>query len=288
MYDRSLVSRRTVMQGLCAGLASAAGSITNAFAAQGVLARAKASGSLVVGISSERPYAFIDVDGRLKGALPDVLLAALKLHGLKKLEARVVDFNALIPGLSARRFDVIGTGMYIRPARCRSIAFSNPITRTGGGLIVRKANPIVARTLADLAAAAGIKVGTQSGSSQVEQLIKVGVPRERMVLFARADEAVAGLQARRCDVVYFPALQVNEILNTFKDSGLARVERFETELNYQAFGVRKEDDDLRAAINEGIARMIADGSLLGIIRGYGYGQREAPDGRMTADKLCVG
>ncbi len=108
------------------------------------------------------------------------------------------------------------------------------------------------------------------------------------MLFARADEAVAGLQARRCDVVYFPALQVNEILNTFKDSGLTRVEGFATELNYQAFGLRREDDDLRAAINQGIARMIADGSLLKIIEAYGYGESEIPNPQITANQLCVG
>jgi polar amino acid transport system substrate-binding protein len=285
MYDPLSISRRTVVKGLGA---IAAASVTEAFAAQSTLARARTAGRLVVGISSERPYAFLEVDGRLRGAVPDVLLAALKPQGLRRLEAQVVDFNALIPGLNAGRFDVIGTGMYIRPARCRSIAFSNPITRTGGGLIVRKADPIVAGSLADLAQDVNLRVGTQSGSTQVEQLIKAGVPRHRMVLFARADEAVAGLQAKRCDVVYFPALQVNEILNTFKDSGLARVERFATEMNYQAFGVRKQDDDLRAAINAGVARMIADGSLLTIIQGYGYGQREIPDPRMTADDLCTG
>jgi polar amino acid transport system substrate-binding protein len=273
---------------LYASAALGASSITDVFAAPASLARIKTSGSLLVGISSERPYAFLDLGGRLRGAMPEVLLAALKPHGLQKLESHVVDFNALIPGLNARRFDVIGTGMYIRPARCRSIAFSNPITQTGGGLIVRKAHPVSARSLADLARAANIKVGTQSGSTQVEQLIKVGLPRQRMVLFARADEAVAGLQARRCDVVYFPALQVNEILNTFKDSSLTRVAGFATELNYQAFGLRREDDDLRAAINQGIARMIADGSLLKIIRAYGYGESEIPNPQVTANQLCAG
>jgi polar amino acid transport system substrate-binding protein len=285
MNDPLPISRRTVVKALCA---IAAASVTQAFAAQSTLARARTAGRLVVGISSERPYAFLDVDGRLRGAVPDVLLAALKPQGLQRLDAQVVDFNALIPGLNAGRFDVIGTGMYIRPARCRSIAFSNPITRTGGGLIVRKADPIAAGSLADLAQDVNLTVGPQSGATQVEQLIKAGVPRHRMVLFARADEAVAGLQAKRCDVVYFPALQVNEILNTFKDGSLARVERFATEMNYQAFGVRKQDDDLRAAINAGVARMIADGSLLTIIQGYGYGQREIPDPRMTAGDLCAG
>ena len=89
-------------------------------------------------------------------------------------------------------------------------------------------------------------------------------------------------------MIYFPALQVNEILNLYKDSTLVRVPRFETELNYQGFGVRNHDEDLRAAINGGIAARIADGGLLKIIQAYGYGESEVPNPKMTADKICAG
>lgn len=287
MTKTFLINRRTVLQGLGVGAVVAATG-AKAFAAEGTLERAKASGKLVVGIANERPYGFVDTDGSLKGAIPEVLLAALASQGVKQLEAQIVDFNALIPGLNAGRFDVIGAGMYIRPARCEAIAFSNPITQTGGGLVVRKDAPISAKSLADLGKDNNLKIGTQSGSSQVEELTKAGVPRDRMVLFARVDEAVSGLQAKRCDVIYFPALQVNEILATFKSTDIARVEGFETDLNYQALGLRKEDESLRAAINEGISKMIADGSLLKIISAYGYGEREIPNVAMTADKLCAG
>lgn len=290
MTKQFLISRRTALKGLCAGAAavSAAGLPRAGFAAESTLDRAKAAKSLVVGIANERPYGFVDTSGKLQGAIPDVLLAALKPHGIEKLEAQIADFNALIPGLNAGRFDVIGAGMYIRPARCEAIAFSNPITQTGGGLVVRKGSTLAAKGLADLAKDTSLKIGTQSGSSQVEELLKAGVPRDRLVLFARVDESVSGLQAKRCDVIYFPALQVNEILTTFKTGDLARVEGFETELNYQALGLRKADESLRAAINQGIAKMIADGTLLKIISSYGYGEREVPNTAVTAEKLCAG
>lgn len=284
-----LISRRAALKGFCAG--AAAVSVTGlprAFAAESTLERVKAARSIVVGIANERPYGFVDTNGKLQGAIPDVLLAALKSQGIEKLEAQIVDFNALIPGLNAGRFDVIGAGMYIRPARCEAIAFSNPITQAGGGLVVRKGTSLAVKGLADLAKDAKLKVGTQSGSSQVEELLKAGVPRDRLVLFARVDESVAGLQAKRCDVIYFPALQVNEILNTFKTADVARVDGFETELNYQALGLRKADETLRVAINGGISKLIADGTLLKIIGSYGYGEREIPNTAMTAEKLCAG
>lgn len=285
-FNSQIMSRRLLIQGL--GIGSALMMTGGrAFSQDGVLARAKASGVLTVGIANEKPYGFVDADGKLQGTIPEILLAVLEPHGIKKLEAHVADFNALIPGLVAGRFDVVGAGMYIIPSRCKAIAFSNPVTQTGGGLLVRTDNPVSAANLEDLAKQPELKIGTQSGTSQVEELAKAGVPRERIVLFARVDEAVAGLQADRCDVIYFPALQVNELLKLYGSQGITRVEGFATPLNYQAFGVRQSDTDLLSAIDEGVARIIKEGKLLKIIEAYGYGEREIPGAEATASKLCA-
>lgn len=281
------ISRRSVLVGV--GAASTILLAGRAASAQeGALEKAKASGKLRVGIANEKPYGYIDTDGSMKGAVPDLLRTILEPLGIKDLEAQVADFNALIPGLNAGRFDIIGAGMYVNPQRCQAIAFTNPFTQTGGGLIARKGENLKVANLEDLAGQSEVKVGTQSGTSQVQELSKAGVSRERVVLFARADEAVAGLQANRCDVIYFPSLQVNELMNMYKDQGLERIEGFTTPLNYQAFGLRKDDADLVAALNEGIATAVKDGTLLKIIQGYGYGEREIPDDGKTSEAICAG
>lgn len=286
MSSNYMLNRRTALKALTAGTLMAALGPRTGWAAETTLAKAKASGVLTVGISNERPYAYVDTDGSLKGAIPEVLQAALKDQGIAKLEAQIVDFNALIPGLNAGRFDIIGSGMYIRPKRCEVIAFTNPITQAGGALVVRGDSTVSPKGLDDLAKLPNFKVGTQSGTAQVEELTKAGVARGDMVLFAREDEAVSGLLAKRTDGIYFPALQANEILKKFPDSKFKRIDGFTTALNYQAFGLRKGDDDLREALNAGIAKIIADGSLLKIIEQHGYGKTEIPDPAMTAEKLC--
>lgn len=281
------MSRRSVLTGIAAAsTVLLAGRTTSARA--GALEQAKTSGKLKVGIANEQPYGYIDTDGSLKGAVPDLLRTIIRPLGIEELEAQVADFNALIPGLSAGRFDVIGAGMYVNPQRCQAIAFTNPFTQTGGGLIARKGANLKVASLEDLAAQDTIKVGTQSGTSQVQELSKAGVSRDRVVLFARVDEAVAGLQAERCDVIYFPSLQVNELLNIYKDQDLERIEGFGTPLNYQAFGLRKADTNLVSVLDDGIAAAIKDGTLLKIIQGYGYGEREIPDAGKTAASICAG
>ncbi|TIV90027.1 MAG: transporter substrate-binding domain-containing protein, partial [Mesorhizobium sp.] len=106
--------------------------------AQSTMDRIAKDGVVRVGIANEKPYGYVDTDGKVKGAIPDVIAAILTPHGVKELKAEVVDFNGLIPGLNANRFDIIGAGMYITPPRCDAILFTNPVTRSGAGFIALK------------------------------------------------------------------------------------------------------------------------------------------------------
>jgi len=286
------VSRREL---LGTGLAAAGVAFMPATArADATLDRIKNAGKVIVGIANEKPYGYVETDGRLVGAVPDVILAALELHGVKEMQAEIVEFNALIPGLNAERFDIIGAGMYIRPKRCEAIAFTDPVTRAGYGFATLAGNPKSVRSIADVAAHADAIVGTQNGSAQVEELQKAGVPTERVVLFSNATEALAGLKASRCDAIYFPGLELNELLKTANDPAVERVADFQQvigadgqpDFGYSALGLRQADTDLKAALDAEIGKMLASGKLLEIISKYGYGSDELPTANDTAERLC--
>lgn len=286
------VSRRTV---LGTGVAVAGTMMLPMRArADATLDRIKNQGKVIVGIANEKPYGYVETDGRLVGAVPDVILAALEPHGVKEMAAEIVEFNALIPGLNANRFDIIGAGMYIRPKRCEAVAFTNPVTRAGYGFAALKGNPKGVHSTAELAKHADAVVGTQNGSAQVEELQKAGVPTDRVVLFSNATEALAGLKAARVDVIYFPGLELNELLKTANDPAVERVADFQQvigadgqpDFGYSALGLRQADTDLKAALDTEIAKMLASGKLLEIISKYGYGQDELPTADDTAERLC--
>jgi polar amino acid transport system substrate-binding protein len=286
------VSRRELL-GL--GLAVSAVTLAPVSAwADSTLDRIKSTGKVGVGIANEKPYGFVETDGRLVGAVPDVIVAALAPYGVKAMQAEIVEFNALIPGLNAGRFDIIGAGMYIRPKRCEAIAFSNPMTRLGYGFAALKGNPKGVHSIADVAKKTDAVVGTQNGSAQVEELQKAGVPSGQVVLFANATEALAGLKASRCDVIYFPSLELNEVLKTANDPSVERVADFkqvvdehgDPDYGYSALGLRQADKDLKAALDAEIGKMLTSGKLLEIIAKYGYGQDELPTPKDTAERLC--
>jgi len=261
--------------------------------AETTLERIKSSGTVTVGIANERPYGFVETDGTLAGAIPDIIAAALKPHGVNALKVEVVEFSAMIPGINAKRFDIIGAGMYINPTRCQAIIFSNPVTRAGYGFAALAGNPKGVHSLADLAKSDAL-VGTQNGSAQVEELTKAGVPQDRVVLFANATEALAGMKAQRVDVIYFPGLELGDLLKTANDAAVERVEPFQQEIGadgkpqygYSALGLRQADADLQSVLNEEISKMLASGQLLEIISKYGYGKDELPTPEDTAERLC--
>ncbi len=140
-----------------------------------VFANARRTGSLRVGIANEKPYGYIDGNGGLQGAMVELLRAVLAPYGITQVNAQIADFNALVPSLLANRIDLIGAGMYIRPSRCGSIAFSDPVSRIGGSFLVKKGNPKNLHRLADVTRQPAVKIGTQPGVDQQQEVVQSGV-----------------------------------------------------------------------------------------------------------------
>jgi polar amino acid transport system substrate-binding protein len=261
-----------------------------------VFTKARGSGTLRVGIANEKPYGFIDSNGTLQGAMVELLKAVLAPYGIKHFDARIADFDALVPSLLANRTDLIGAGMFVRPSRCGSIAFSDPVSRIGGSFLVKAGNPKHLYSLGDVTRQPTVKVGTQPGVDQQQEVVQSGVSSQQIVLFAKDTEALAGLQAGRVDAIYFPALELNALLATSREAGLERAEPFEQPIgsdgkpiyHYQAFGLRKEDTDLLEAVNRSIATLLASGELLRILGAFGYTQSDMPDAGIKAAEICSG
>src|SRR5262245_32594997 len=251
---------RGILNGMAIG-ALLAGAVATPAMSASTLEAAKESGKVVVGLADEKPYAYIETDGRVTGAIVEVLRAALEPLGIKNIEANVNEFSALVPGVMASRFDIIGAGMYVTPKRCESIAFTNPLTQIATVLAAKAGNPQNIHSLEDIAASSSLKVGSQLGTAQVDDLHRAGIPDDRIVLFSRDTEGLAGLQAGRVDAIYYPALEIAELIAKSGSSDVERVEPFTVAkgedgkplLNFQSLGFRKDDTDFIAAINKQIA-----------------------------------
>lgn len=85
------------------------------------------------------PNQFIDEAGQMQGINPDLCNAMVEKLGLKVKWTNLA-FPGLIPGLQAKRFDALCTGVFVNPDRLK-IMNMVPYVRWGEGLLVKAGNP---------------------------------------------------------------------------------------------------------------------------------------------------
>jgi octopine/nopaline transport system substrate-binding protein len=250
----------------------------------GLAAPAQAKDWTKVVIATEgafAPYNLVRPDGKLDGfeiELGNDLCARLKLQ----CEFIVSDWNSIIPGLQAGKFDAIMSGMSITPKRLEVINFSLPYTQAPSTFAVMKDGPMAnlpdtgkrvslddkAATEAavkDLAPALkGHIVGVQVSTIQADVLNTYFKGLVEIRTYGKTEEHDLDLQARRVDLVM---ASTNYFVSTLSKPGgdqmkLAGPLFVGGPLGQgSAIGLRKGDTDLKALFDKAIRAAEADGSM---------------------------
>lgn len=256
------------------------------------LERIRESGVVRVGFANEAPYAYIDTrTGRLTGEAPELARLIFRQLGVAEIEGVLTEFGSLIPALKAGRFDVIAAGMYITPARCEEVLFSNPTYAIGEAFIVRAGNPLGLHGYRDLLETPGATLGIVSGAIQLQYARKIGIPDDRIRIFPNAPSAVDGVAAGRASAYAGTDLTVNDLLGK-TSAALERATPFEDlvidgELikGHGAFGFRKTDKALHDAFNQVLSATVGTPRHLELIEQFGFSRDMLP-GKITAAELC--
>ena len=246
-----------------------------------------------VGFANEAPYAYLDpATGRLTGEAPEVARAVLAELGVERVEGVLTEFGALIPGLQAGRFDLIAAGMYITPARCREVAFSNPTYAIGEALIVRAGNPERLHAYEDLARHPRATLAVVTGAIQRGYALAAGVPEARIAVFGDAPSALAAVASGRADAYAGTSLTVADLLAKAGDARLARAEPFRDPIvdgaparGHGAFVFRKRDTGLRRAFDLVLADYLGTPAHAAAVAPFGFAREHLP-GAATAARLC--
>ncbi|UCI32014.1 ectoine/hydroxyectoine ABC transporter substrate-binding protein EhuB [Mesorhizobium sp. B4-1-4] len=274
-----------------AALAVALGGASTADA-QEALARAQKTGQVTVGIFNQAPWGFVDANGEIKGQSVDVLKAAFAPLGIAKVDAVVADFGALIPGLQAGRFDVIAAGLYIKPERCKQVAFGNPDLRMGDALLVLKGNPKSLHSYADVAQKNDVNLSAGKGSVEYQFALDAGIPKNRLFAFPDTTAELSALLSGRVDAMAETTATVNALAPASD-----KVERAlpftqpvsadgKTVYGYPALAFRQADSDFRDAYNDQLKKLRESGKLLDIVKAYGFTETDLPPADLTAADLC--
>ena len=261
---------------LAAAVASAAVAATAPAAwSETTLERLQSSGTAKIAIANEPPYSSIDGDGNIGGAAPDVARAVLKELGVENVEAVVVDYGAMIPGLLAKRFDLVAAGLYIKPERCNAVLFSEPDVCDAEAFAVKAGNPKGLNTYADIASA-GAVVGVCGGCAEEGYALDAGVARANVVVFPDGASGISMLQNGRIDAVALAGLSVTDLVRKANDPGLEVVYPVaDAPQSCAGAAFRPADKTFRDAYDAALSKLKAAGSFAEITDTYGFATQTA-------------
>ena len=231
-----------------------------ALAAVTGLAQAKDWTTIRVGTDATYPpFESVDSAGNFLGFDIDILNAIC--DDIKaKCTYMNQDFDGIIPALLAGKFDVIDSSISITPEREKTIDFTDKYYNTPAAIMVGKDSGIKGATADDLA---GKSVGVQSSTTHAAYAEKTFTKSE-IKYYPSLDQAKLDLASGRIDAINDDVVVLSDWLKT-SDGACCKIAATikpvpEIHGIGAGFGLRKEDGDLKALLNKGIADIRANGT----------------------------
>jgi polar amino acid transport system substrate-binding protein len=181
-------------------------------------------------------------------------------------------FAGIIPALLAKKCNLIISGMNDTAERQKQVDFVDYL-KVGQGLLVKAGNPKNIKTLDDLSGkAVAVQLGTTNKDAldaKNKELVAAGKPKIDIQTFEQDTDAFQQLALGRVDVysgdspvcAYYAA----------KPENAGKYEVGGTPIDPIPIGIaiRKEDADLKTAVQAAIDAMYADGTLKSIVDKWG-------------------
>jgi polar amino acid transport system substrate-binding protein len=224
----------------------------------------------VLKVGSDVAYAPIesfDKDGKtIIGVDPDIAAALSKQLGVK-LTLQNGTFDGLITSLRSKRIDLIMSAMSDTPERQKSIDFVDYFT-AGTSILVKRGNPDKINSLDDFC---GRTIALQRGTTQddvataQQTKCKAAGKPLKVLKFDRDTEALLQLKQGRAvaDMNDFPVAAYNA--QTSGGGNDFEVVGEQIEAGPYGIGVRKEDTQLRDALQKALQAIIANGDYAKIL-----------------------
>jgi polar amino acid transport system substrate-binding protein len=275
---RNSFFRRGGLSAVLAALAVLIGTSSGA-RSQGLLDEAKARGELVLGTEMQyAPFEFLDNSTPTGYSIDLFSLVAADL-GVK---TRYLDlpFASVIPGLEAKKFDIVEATTTITKARMERYYFTLPIAVATVALVKRKGDTSV-QTPADIA---GKVVGGTKGSAQTKLLqdyvktLPGGV--KEIKEYIGSPNAYADLEAGRIVAVAGSLPNLAYLVKTRPDTFELVLPAFGPEA-YFGWMARKDDSSkqLVDAINASLVNLAKNGKLKELqVRWFGVEMNLPADG----------
>lgn len=256
------------------------------------LQQIKKSGTIRIAVANEIPYGYMKGDTAV-GLGPSVAKKVLAEMGINKIKWTVIPFGSLIPSIKADRVDMVASSQAVKPMRCSQVAYSEPNTTYGEGLLVKKGNPQNIHSYDDFVNNSKLKMGIVTGADQLGFAQKMHFKSAQIVTLRANADAPAAVATGRIDAYAGTQLTV---ANLAKKSG--RTEQAEpftdpvidgkTTRSWGGFTFAKGNDSLRQAFDAKLAAFQKTDEWRQILMKYGLDKQSIDDvHKKTLKQLCA-
>jgi polar amino acid transport system substrate-binding protein len=288
---RGFLTRSAAVGGLLTvpGLLTACSKTSTGDSGASKLAQLKKQGYVRVAYANEAPYGY-EENGKLQGEAPTLHQTIFKALGIDELRPTFAEFDGLIPGLQAGKYDVISAGMAIIPDRCEKALFSEPEFISPTAMMVKKGNP---KNLTDLASAkkAGATVGVLAGAVEKSYATAAGFSEGDIKTLQKQQDGADAVKGGRIDAFVLTGISLRWLARTnpqveVTDSFVPEVDG---KKQYSPGGAvfRKGSEELRDAFNAQLKKITSDpAQYVRLIGRYGFGKDTIPPASLKTADLC--
>jgi polar amino acid transport system substrate-binding protein len=200
------------------------------------------------------PFNTIDTDGKPQGFDVDIANA---LCAEMKTECEIVvqDWDGIIPGLLAGKYDAISASMSITPERLEAVDFTDPYYSNKLQFVAQKGKDFTVTAEGLKSKVVGVQRSTISASWMEEHM-----PDVEVRLYGTQEEAFLDLESGRLDIVLNDAFVTYDWLQSEAGKGF----EFKGEPVYDddkiGIAIAKGNDTLREKMNKALAAIRANGT----------------------------
>lgn len=201
------------------------------------------------------PFNYTNADGTLGGFDVEIANAVCAdLHMTCEIIAQ--DWDGIIPGLKAGKYDAIVAAMSVTPERAKQVAFTDPYFSNALVFLAKKDSSFDPANSSDINAHS---IAAQR-STISSQWLEKAYPKANMKLYDTLSNAFLDLGSGRVDAMISDKLPALEWLGSASGSDYA-LKGDEIDINDNfAIAVRPNDEALQAKINQALANIKSNGT----------------------------
>lgn len=238
--------------------------------------------SLRLAVANEPPYTVLKPSGELTGAEPDVAKAVLKRMGIDKVEGVQADYDSMIPGLDASRWDMVTAGLFMNTTRCAKVQYSSPVLVSTESFAVASGNPKGLTTVDDLKNK-DVTVAVLAGSFELKTAKSLGVDEAKLQTYQLAPDALQGMNDGRVDGILLPTLTLEQLKDQQGGFDITEpLEAFPTTGSGAAF--RQSDQDFYKKYNAELEKYKETDEFAKLLDKWGFRAEDAR--KATTEELC--